>query len=359
MPTQLDIIALEPFYGGIRKLALETLIRHSRHRWTVLKLPPRRIERRLMAAATWFSEQLTRHWVGRADILLTSEALNLADFHRFMPSLARVPSVVYFHSNQLPPVHNVEDDAVHLVNLNTAQAATEIWFNSLFHLRDFLHKASALVSRHPELSGRNPMPELIGKAQHMPPPIDWHAVEKADARKQVTRMKRRAFVDTRDANIKLINAAYNLLQRRADKWNFITVGPVDDLAPEIPRQTIVETDEAAQIQAMYQCSVMISTKIGATCDQYAIFGLAAGCFPIWPRIGIYPELLPNVLHPHCLYDGTAQKLASLMQDVYYIEQPSGYEAQQRTILNRFDPLAASRAIDRRLDELAARQSLHS
>src|SRR5580658_6520163 len=102
MSSQLDILALEPFYGGVRKAMLETLMRCSRHRWTLLKLPPRRIERRLSAAAHWFAEQLSRHWVGRVDVLFTSEALNLADLIRFVPHLKRKPSVVYFHSNQLP-----------------------------------------------------------------------------------------------------------------------------------------------------------------------------------------------------------------------------------------------------------------
>src|SRR5688572_27065486 len=102
MSTQLDILALEPFFGGVRRLMLETMMRCSRHRWTLLKLPPRRIERRLQAAAHWFAEQLSRHWVGRVDVLFTSEALNLADFYRRVPALARKPSVVYFHNNQLP-----------------------------------------------------------------------------------------------------------------------------------------------------------------------------------------------------------------------------------------------------------------
>src|SRR6476646_6927701 len=98
MPTQLDILVLEPFYGGERRVMLETVIRCSRHRWTLLKLPPRRIERRLAAAANWFSEQLSRHWVGHVDLLFTSEALNLADLYRLTPNLAGKPSLVYFHS---------------------------------------------------------------------------------------------------------------------------------------------------------------------------------------------------------------------------------------------------------------------
>lgn len=357
MASQLDILALEPFYGGIRKMMLETLIRHSRHRWTVLKLPPRRIERRLTAAATWFAEQLTRHWVGSVDLLFTSEALNLANFHRLMPNLARKPSVVYFHANQLPPADSTNDDALHLVNLNTAKAATEVWFNSLFHLRDFLHRASAMVARHPELSSRNPMPEITAKAQLVPPPIDTGLPADHAKLSQIRRVKRLVFVDTRDADVRLINAAFNILTRRAEKWQFVTVGPVEELSADLPRRTISERDEAAQVEAMYECSVMISTKIGAPCDHYAVRGLVAGCIPVWPHTGVYPELLPEVLHPHCLYDGTASKLASQMQDIYQIERPSGYEEEQEAILKAFDPVSASKAMDQRLEQLVITNSM--
>src|SRR5438094_6972158 len=99
--AQIDILALEPFYGGARRIMLDALIHCSRHRWTLLKLPPRRIERRLSVAAHWFSEQLTRHWVGRTDLLFTSEALNLSDLYRFVPALLNKPAVVYFHSHTL------------------------------------------------------------------------------------------------------------------------------------------------------------------------------------------------------------------------------------------------------------------
>jgi len=120
MAKQLDILALEPFYGGGRRHMLETLIHYSRHRWTLLKLPPRRIERRLTAAAHWFAEQLTRHWVGRVDLLFTSEALNLADLYRLMPTLLKKPSVVYFHDNQLPHPSSTSNNPLEMANLNTA-----------------------------------------------------------------------------------------------------------------------------------------------------------------------------------------------------------------------------------------------
>jgi hypothetical protein len=336
MSNQLDILALEPFYGGPRRQMLETIIRCSRHRWTLLKLPPRRIERRLTAAAQWFAEQLSRHWVGRMDILFTSEALNLADFFRLMPQFSHKPSVVYFHSNQLPDVRTFEESPLDMVNLNTAQAANEIWFNSMY-----------------QQLGRNPMSELTAKTQLMLPPVDFSAVHELSLGDTIIRNKRKIFVETRDANMKLLNAALATLVRRKEKFELVTVGPVEELDAAYPRTTLPENDEKSHVHALMQCGVFISTRIDARADGHAVRALAAGCWPIVPDAGVYPELIPNLLHSSCLYDGSASVLASRLQDVWHLSPPDGYDQALNDILHRFDPVSACNAIDHRLEELAA------
>ena len=67
--------------------------------------------------------------------------MNLSDLYRLVPGLLKLPSVVYFHDNQLPHV-DPRQTPLDFVNLNTAAAASEIWFNSLYHLRMFLAHAS-------------------------------------------------------------------------------------------------------------------------------------------------------------------------------------------------------------------------
>ena len=77
----------------------------------------------------------------------------------------------------------------------------------MFHLRQFLNRATALVRRHNELLGRNPLPELTGKAQLMLPPVDFSIVHEVSMGDTIIRNKRKIFVETRDANMKLLNAA--------------------------------------------------------------------------------------------------------------------------------------------------------
>jgi hypothetical protein len=356
--TQLDILALEPFYGGARKAMLETIMRYSRHRWTLLRLPPRRIERRLAASAHWFAEQISRHWVGRLDLVFTSEALNLGDLTRFVPDLAAKPAIVYFHENQLPPVGADASSPLHLVNLTTAMAASEIWFNSLFHLRTFLQKASSLVERHRELSERNPLPALTGKAQLMPPPVDLTLDLDVLQRELIQRDPRLLFVDTRDANVRLLNEALLKLRQRGEKYSLITVGPVEGLSEALPRTTISERDEDSQIRALHRAGVLVSARPHAASDHYAVRGLNAGCWPIFPNSGVYPELIPESLHRYCLYPESAvDRFVNQLQNGWLIEQPPTYHQDVSQVLQRFNALEACHAMDERLEQVAVAHSI--
>lgn len=357
MQSRLDILALEPFYGGIRRAMLELLIRLSRHKWTLLKLPPRRIERRLTTASVWFAEQLSRHWIGQVDLLFTSEALNLADLHRLLPQLVKKPAVVYFHGNQLPDPSATVDSPLDLINLNTAAAASEIWFNSMYHVRTFLARANALVRRHPELSGMNPLPELTGKSLVMSPPVNLPGLREIAAGEKVPRGRRTIFVETRDANNRLLNAVMSLLKRRGETFQLITVGPVEELAADLPRITLPENDETAHARGLLQSSIFLSTRVDAPCDHHAVRGLAAGCWPLCPQLGFYREILPDEMHSPCLHDGNVDHLASRLMDVWLLERPAGYQQKLEEMLQRFEPAQAVKAIDDRLEELVVAHSV--
>jgi len=352
--SQLDILALEPFYGGARKAMLETLFRYSRHRWTLLKLPPRSVERRLAAAAQWFAEQLSRHLTGHTDVLVTSETMNLADLFRLAPTLAKCPSVVYFHDNQLPRPTSTSNNPLHLVNLNTAQAASEIWFNSLYHLRAFLAKATAMVQRYEELSTRNPLPDISAKARLMLPPIDFHWLRELDG-SQIQRDSRALFLDTRAADLPLLNSALGILSRRAVHCRLLTVGPVEGLSEVFPRRALPERDELAHIAAMFEAGIHLSVRLDAAADHHALRALFLGCWPIFPKSGVYPELLPASLHGSCLYEPSANALANRLHDAIGRARPLEYAAEIERGLSRFEAISACKAIDQRLEQLAAGQ----
>lgn len=384
MSTQLDILALEPFYGGARRHMLETVIRCSRHRWTLLKLPPRRIERRLSVAANWFAEHLKSHWSGRVDILFTSEAMNLASLYRLLPALARQPSVVYFHENQIPaqpvgprpapesraPVHRLKpmgdvyvavatppqpEVDLELVNLNTAMAATEIWFNSAYHQRRFTRAATAVVQRHSELSVHDPMPLVAAKSLVMPPPVDLNLVPYVKGfPRQPTRDRRAIFVDTRDAEVRVLNAALAELSSRGEKFRLITVGPVEDLSDVWPRRTISESDDIGHVAGLLEASIVLSVRPQAGCDIQVIRGLQAGCRPVLPNDGIYPALIPAPMYDTCLYPFSVEGLANCLQRMLRPDLV-WHGVDSRLLLKPFEAISATKSFDERLLHLRGKE----
>jgi hypothetical protein len=279
--------------------------------------------------------------------------MNLADLYRLVPKLALRPSVVYFHESHLPSVSSREGSPFELVNLNTATAASEIWFNSTYHLQTFLTRGAALVARHTELASRNPMPAIAAKAQLVVPPLDLSVVSEVRGAFPVpVRQPNTIFVETRDADVKLLNWALELIHGSGRKFRLITVGPVKQLSNEWERTTIREVDEVGQILGMLESSVQVSVKPNATSDYLLVRGMLAGCRPIVPDDGVYPELIPDTLHESSLYKNEpadlALKLAEALDAGGWMFTPPDW----RKVFRSFDAIGACRTIDERLEELA-------
>ena len=360
MPTQLDILALEPFYGGVRRQMLQTLMRLSRHRWTLLKLPARRIERRLAASARWFAELLGRTEIENVHLLFTSEMLDLTDLQRIVPRLARRPSVVYFHDNQTPSLEQGSTGPLDMVNMSSAMAATEVWFNSQFHQDSFLEKAGALVNRIPEIAGKNPVSELRSKSMVIPPPVDFGRVFAAlGSGPQVDRDPRTLFVDLRGVDVNLLLMILQRLENRGETFNLITVGSRKGLPASLPHMSIHERDETSQYRALREASIFVGLRYGSMSDELIVPALSAGCWPVVPDVGPYAEFIPPMMHLTCLHDGTVETIVSQILDAWYLERPFGYETEQQDMISRCDAIESCRMIDDLLHELAVGRAIRA
>lgn len=357
MSTQLDILALEPFYDGTRRQFLQTLIHCSRHRWTLLKLPPRRIEHRLSAASAWFAEQLIQRPPGPVDIVFAGEAMNLADFFRLVPALAKRPSVVYFHSNQLPEPTRRSDSRVDLANLDSAMVASELWFNSMFHLRTFFAKASALVMRRADLMMHNPMQGLMRKAQLFHPPVDWAGTDSHKVDGESVRRRRSVLVDTRGGDVQLLNIALGALGQHKRRIELFVIGPTKELDSSVTCRAVSQADDEAIGDAIQAAGLYLSIKPHATFDRCAIEMLTTGGLVIVPDTGIYPELIPESLRRQFFYDGTHDQLASRLGEYLAGGVPLGFYEQLKAHLRPYAAINASRAIDGRLEELVVTHSV--
>ena len=171
------ILALEPYYGGSHKAFLDGWSASSRHNWTILSLPPYKWKWRMRHAAVTFAQEVHEHLseTPRWDLLFCSDMLNLAEFRGLVRRDVReLPSVVYFHENQLTYPLRFESERDYqfaMTNLTSALAADAVWFNSAFHRDEFLDALDAFLKRMPDHQPAGATERIRAKASIHPPGV--------------------------------------------------------------------------------------------------------------------------------------------------------------------------------------------
>lgn len=174
------ILYCEPFEGGSHARFTRHLTAGVAADWTVLTLPPRHWKWRMRGSAVWFAGR--PETARDCDLLFAGSYLPLAELLALRPHLAGVPSVLYFHENQLAyPVrdqHTGERDFhFGFTQLVSAEAATCCVFNSEYNRRSFLDEARALLSRMPDAVPTGWIDRIEAKSRVLGVPLDLPEVQ--------------------------------------------------------------------------------------------------------------------------------------------------------------------------------------
>lgn len=149
--------------------------------WTLLCLPARHFNWRIRGnSLSWAfgeSETLSRKF----DFAIATSMVDVSSLRGFVPSLANIPWLVYFHENQfaypLSQRQQLQNKQLgspieaQLVPLYAALCAKRIVFNSAFNRNTFLAGAERLLSRFPDHVPSNVLPKLR-KSAVLPVPVD-------------------------------------------------------------------------------------------------------------------------------------------------------------------------------------------
>jgi len=145
------------------------------HQWQVLTLAARYFSWRVRGnSLSWaFGEQaaiLKQDY----DLIIATSMTDLSALRGFIPSLASIPTLVYFHENQFAyPTStkartNVEPQ---ILNLYTALAADQLVFNSNYNLQTLLTGAEQLLNKLPDQVPTNIIALIKAKATVLPVPL--------------------------------------------------------------------------------------------------------------------------------------------------------------------------------------------
>lgn len=364
------ILALEPYYGGSHRSFIDGWIRRSAHEWNLLTLPARKWKWRMRHSALTFVEQVEeRLATGESwDVVFCSDMLNLAEFRAIVsPEVGAIPSVVYFHENQLTyPVRfpKERDYQFGMTNITSALAAREVWFNSAFHRDEFLEAIPRFLKAMPDHRPARVAERIRRRSRVMHPaiepivPLAHGPVSRAEGPLHIVWAARWEF----DKAPEVLFEAVERLDERGVDFRLSVLGEQFEEAPPVfaaARERLAERIDSwgyletrgDYVAALRAADVFVSTAIHEFFGLAAVEAIAAGAYPLVPERLAYPEVLELQGHPERkehFYDGSAQglaeRLAELAMDVGEIQpnlQETTVSLRQR-MESFFWPAAAPR-----------------
>jgi glycosyltransferase involved in cell wall biosynthesis len=323
----MNILALEPYYGGSHRAFIDGLSKASGHTWTLLTLPAHKWKWRMRHSAITFASQAAELAEKRQswDLLFCSDMLNLAEFAALVPAgIAGLPKVIYFHENQLTYPVRVEDERDYqfaMTNLTGALAATAVWFNSQFHLDSFLDALARFLKSMPDHQPFEAIEKIRAKSSVYPP-----GIAEFSARRPREPGPLRILWAARwehDKNPEDFFEGLEILKAKNVPFRISVIGQSFRDKPAIFEKAHSGFMDQIDLwgyqqsrddyeRALLQADVIVSTANHEFFGIGILEAVAAGAYPLVPNRLSYPEILGLGRLDDAgqfFYDGTARDLA--------------------------------------------------
>ena len=334
----MNVLALEPWFGGSHRRFLEGYVAHSAHDVRTVTMAARYWKWRMQGGAVTLAdkarEALADGW--RPDVLFASDMVNLPAFLALTRDvLAETPVVFYLHENQLtyplrparPGEPERERDYTYAtVNYLSALAADRVVFNSEFHRGEFFGALPDLLRRFPDYTHVGTLPGLRAKSDVLRLGLD---LEGLDAARPAAEARR-----AHEPGPPVILWNHRWEYDKDPEAFFRVVNRLDDAGVRfrlvLAGQTFAEQPPAFEAgfrryaervlhygyaesfddyaALLWRSDVVVSTSIHEFFGISMLEAIHCGCHPLLPDRLTYPELIPErlhtpLLHAPVLYDG--------------------------------------------------------
>ncbi len=177
----MKILLLSAYDANSHKYWHQSLVANlPEHQWTVLTLEPRFFSWRIRGNSLSWAFNKREILSEKYDLLIATSMVDLNGLRGFIPSLASIPNVLYFHENQFSyPLSSAKEKQGHsdnleaqIVSLYAALCANLILFNSHFNRDSFLTGVKNLLKRLPDQIPKGLNETLTEKSSVLPVPIN-------------------------------------------------------------------------------------------------------------------------------------------------------------------------------------------
>ena len=300
------LLFLEPYLAASHKALISGLTRHVRARWQIWAMPGRFFRWRMRGGAACLAGELGKKRP-EADGLICSSMLNLAELKGLAPWLAGLPSLVYFHENQLtyPAPGGVDQEQkkkdlfLGVSNITSALAADMVVFNSRFHRDQFLGAVDELMFSVPDFGLKDAAKVIQAKSEVLPVPVDMSPKPEVNSRQGALRLiwnhrwehdkDPEAFFDALFALADQgLDFKVAVLGQRAARWPGIF-----DEAPAVLGKRLVQMGPAEPYQSYLDWlkwgDLVVSTAKQEFMGLAVAEAVLAGARPLVPDALAYPE----------------------------------------------------------------------
>jgi glycosyltransferase involved in cell wall biosynthesis len=336
----MNVLALEPWYGGSHQRFLDGLVEHSTHEIRPITMPGRFWRWRMEGGGVTLAKKVRSAVEDgfRPDLVFATDMVNVpAVLSLARPELTDVPVVLYFHENQLTyplPPDQERERAYAITNYLSALAADRVVFNSQFHFDEFVDALPQLLRDFPDFTNMHTVRDLREKSTVLHLGIDLVAHDAYEG----TRTSRSlhgtqppvVLWNQRWEYDKNPSAFFRVMNRLDDAgvpFRLILAGKHFHEQPEEFEQAFERyaerilhygyaEDFAEYSRLLHRADVVVSTA------RHEFFGVAVqeaiycGCHPVLPNRLSYPELIPEthhepLLHAPILYEDADELFAVL------------------------------------------------
>ncbi len=287
-------------------------------RWQVLELPGRHFAWRIRGNPLSWLDHLPD---GQPDGILATSMVDLATLKGLHPRLAGVPTVYYFHENQLAyPASERQYRSLEpvMVQIYGALAADRLAFNSHYNRDSFLEGLDGLLARFPDRKPTGLVRRLADKSQVLPVPVE--PIEPARERdgRLVVWNHRWEY----DKNPALFADAMRALDGAGTDFRLALLGPRDERRPhpaldglrrDLPHRI---TDDGRMDADRYRAilaraGVVVSTAAHEFQGLSVLEAASAGARPLVPDGLCYREQYPD---PYRYTPGDVEALVTRLRD---------------------------------------------